>query len=88
MRYEMMSRFPDIRVFKMWNQPIGPHPISMFEADVSTPKQYWDVRKWIEANHGALTVLVHPHTGDFKRDHFELAYWIKGARDIKLKKDF
>ena len=88
MREKMIKLFPDINVYDMCDRPVGPHPIPMFEADVSTPEQYWKVRNWIEANHGDLTVLVHPHTGDFLREHFELAYWIKGSRDIKLKKIF
>ena len=88
MREKMIKLFPDINVYDMCDRPVGPHPIPMFEADVSTPEQYWKVRNWIEANHGDLTVLVHPHTGDFLREHLSLLIGLKEAEILSLKKSF
>jgi hypothetical protein len=29
--------FPELRIYKIWDRPLGPHPIGMFEVNVFTP---------------------------------------------------
>ncbi|KAI8938262.1 hypothetical protein NX059_005921 [Plenodomus lindquistii] len=29
--------FPELRIYKVWDKPIGPHPVAMFEVNVFTP---------------------------------------------------
>ena len=28
---------PELRIYKVWDRPIGPHPIAMFEVNIFTP---------------------------------------------------
>lgn len=29
--------FPELRIYKVWDRPVGPHPVAMFEVNVFTP---------------------------------------------------
>ncbi|RMZ80951.1 hypothetical protein DV738_g2369, partial [Chaetothyriales sp. CBS 135597] len=42
-RYE----FPELRIYKLWDRPIGPHPVSMFEVNVFTPAQFGAFIPWL-----------------------------------------
>lgn len=39
LREELIRTFPDVQVFKMWYEPIGPHTLPMFEAEVDTAEK-------------------------------------------------
>jgi hypothetical protein len=28
---------PELRIYRVWDRPIGPHPVGMFEVNVFTP---------------------------------------------------
>jgi hypothetical protein len=28
---------PELRIYRVWDKPIGPHPVGMFEVNVFTP---------------------------------------------------
>jgi aromatic ring-cleaving dioxygenase len=28
---------PELRIYKVWDKPIGPHPMAMFEVNLFTP---------------------------------------------------
>ena len=42
-RYE----FPELRIYKFWDKPIGPHPVAMFEVNVFTPAQFGAFIPWL-----------------------------------------
>ena len=67
----------DIKVYKFWDKPIGPHPINMWELDFHLPESFVKVVPWFQMNHGKLLVLIHPHLelGEFK-DHTDHALWL------------
>ncbi|EDK45314.1 hypothetical protein PVL30_002984 [Lodderomyces elongisporus] len=67
----------DIRVYKFWDKPIGPHPINMWELDFKKPEIFVKVVPFFQLNHGKLSVLIHPRTdqGDLK-DHTDNALWL------------
>lgn len=72
----------DVRVYKFWETPIGPHPINMFEIDTGGPGRfnaelYSRLVTFYIVNHGHLSVLIHPRTdkGDLI-DHTEHALWL------------
>ena len=67
----------EIRVYKFWEKPIGPHPIRMWELDFKDPEIFKVVVPYFQLNHGPLSVLIHPRTdqGDLK-DHTEHALWL------------
>ncbi|KAI0078674.1 hypothetical protein K474DRAFT_1593595 [Panus rudis PR-1116 ss-1] len=68
--------FPELRIYKLWDKPIGPHPVAMFEVNTFTPHQTGAFFSWLVVNRGPCSVLVHPNTNDAYRDHTELATWI------------
>ncbi|KAJ3163353.1 nucleolar complex protein 14 [Irineochytrium annulatum] len=84
------KEFPDMKLFRVHEKPIGPHPMPMFEVNIATPEQFAAFVPWIEFARGPLSVLVHPHTGDAVADHSTHAIWIgdKVAVDIEMLKRF
>lgn len=74
---------PELRVYKFWEEPIGPHPIAMFEVNLFTPAQFGAFIPWLVINRGPLSALVHPNTvdpvtgkTDEERDHTQRATWM------------
>ncbi|KAH9916319.1 DOPA-like domain-containing protein [Fomitopsis serialis] len=68
--------FPELRIYKFWDKPVGPHPVPMFEVNVFNPHQTGAFFSWLVVNRGPCSVLIHPNTGDSYKDHTELATWI------------
>ncbi|KAG7439509.1 uncharacterized protein BT62DRAFT_976832 [Guyanagaster necrorhizus] len=68
--------FPEMRIFRFWERPVGPHPIPMFEVDTFTPHMTGTLFSWLVVNRGPCSVLIHPNTGDSYRDHTELVTWM------------
>lgn len=77
---------PELRIYRIWDRPIGPHPIAMFEVNLFTPSQFGAFIPWLAINRGPLSVLVHPNTVekdengkefmDEERDHTQRAIWM------------
>ncbi|KAI9138888.1 DOPA-like domain-containing protein [Paraphysoderma sedebokerense] len=76
LRENAMKKFPNLRYGTPQRNPVGPHPYSMFEIDLVTLEQYAMFVPWITLNHGNLSVLIHPHTGDEVKDHSRHALWL------------
>ncbi|KAL5531526.1 hypothetical protein ACEPAG_4403 [Sanghuangporus baumii] len=68
--------FPELRIYRFWEKPVGPHPVAMFEVNTFTPHQTGTLISWLVVHRGPCSVLVHPNTGDAYADHTELATWI------------
>ncbi|KAF9767766.1 hypothetical protein IL306_015023 [Fusarium sp. DS 682] len=77
--------FPELRIYKLWEGPIGPHPIAMFEVNVFNPAQFGAFVAWLAIWRGPLSALVHPNVipekgvnrwASMKRDHLERAIWM------------
>ncbi|KAJ7577092.1 DOPA-like domain-containing protein [Mycena floridula] len=68
--------FPELRIYKFWEKPVGPHPTAMFEVNTFTPHQTGTLFGWLVVHRGPLSVLIHPNTGDALRDHTELVTWM------------
>ena len=63
----------------MFDQPIGPHPVAMFEVNIFTPAQFGAFIPWLVINRGPLSALVHPNTenmGEEARNHTQRATWL------------
>ena len=79
---------PELRTYKLWDGPVGPHPVAMFEVNVFTPAQFGAFVAWLAVWRGPLSVLVHPNTVTAasadpaaraeaaRRDHGERAIWM------------
>ena len=67
-REKLMKQFPWLRAHKVWDKPIGPHPMLMWECDFDNPsntKYHQEVLDWIAINGVTqYSILVHPHSTD------------------------
>lgn len=54
----------------------GPHITAFFEVDTESPALFIRFFSWIQLNHGSLSVLVHPNSGNGFADHTIHASWI------------
>lgn len=72
----IISTVPELRIYSLFDRPIGPHPIGMFEVNVFSPAQFGAFLAWLVINRGPLSALIHPNTGDHVRDHTQLATWM------------
>lgn len=60
---------------KLIHRPIGPHPLPMFEIDFEV-EDFAEVSMFLMKNHGELSILIHPQTGDDPLDHSLHALWL------------
>jgi aromatic ring-cleaving dioxygenase len=83
---------PELRIYKLWDQPIGPHPVAMFEVNLFTPAQFGAFIPWLVINRGPLSALLHPNTvdpvtgesEDEERDHTQRATWLGERMPLDL----
>lgn len=70
--------FPELRIYKFWDKPVGPHPYAMFEVNLLTPEEFGAFVPWLVINRGPLSCLLHPNCedGDEIRDHTQRATWL------------
>jgi len=77
--------FPELRIYKFWDRPVGPHAVTMFEVNLFTPAQFGAFVPWLAINRGPLSVLVHPNTikdsgeeagEEEERNHTQRAIWM------------
>ena len=72
----LTQTFPtQVEVYRMIDQPIGPHPQAMFEADFHRP-HFDEVVAFLRANRGSLDILVHQNTQDEVWNHSDGALWL------------
>jgi len=74
-----------VRMGRWRDEPVGPHPCSMYQVAFA-PDQMPRLLPWLALNHGALSVLIHPETGNDVADHSDHALWL--GRQLPLDIDF
>ncbi|KAK7687502.1 hypothetical protein QCA50_009379 [Cerrena zonata] len=62
---------------------IGPHYTPFWEVDVTRVEIFAKLISWFLLNHGTLSVLIHPQTGDDLRDHTNAALWLGKRLELK-----
>lgn len=74
---------PELRIYRFWDKPVGPHPYAMFEVNLFTPAQFGAFVPWLVIWRGPLSALVHPNTADEGllseselRNHTQRATWM------------
>ncbi|KAI0035409.1 DOPA-like domain-containing protein [Vararia minispora EC-137] len=68
--------FPELRIYKVFERPVGPHPVGMFEVNTFDPHQTGVLFSFLTVWRGPLSVLIHPNTNNAHKDHTELNAWI------------
>jgi len=84
--------FPELRIYKFWEKPVGPHPVAMFEVNLFTPAQFGAFIPWLVYNRGPLSALIHPNSVDpvtgeheeAERDHTQRATWMGQPQPLDL----
>ncbi|KAG5719614.1 hypothetical protein E4T56_gene8963 [Termitomyces sp. T112] len=49
--------FPELRIYKFWEKPIGPHPSAMFEVNTFTPHQTGAFFSWLTVHRGPCSLI-------------------------------
>ena len=83
LRETIAARFP-VKLGRVWDQPIGPHPLPMYQV-VFTPEQFGTFLPFLMTAREDLTVLVHPETGDDVIDHSVFALWLGAVLPLDLE---
>jgi aromatic ring-cleaving dioxygenase len=81
---EEIGRLFGGRVGNWHDEPVGPHPIAMYQ--VAFPvSEFPRLVPWLMLNRSGLDVLVHPETGDAYDDHTLHALWLGTPQPLRLE---
>ena len=80
---EVIGKRFDVEMGRWRDVPVGPHPRSMYQV-AFTPDVFADFVPWLMVNHGDLSVLIHPRTGDDLSDHRDYPLWLGEKLDLDL----
>ncbi|TFY77176.1 hypothetical protein EWM64_g6838 [Hericium alpestre] len=80
---KVRQEFPELRVYKFWEKPVGLHPTAMFEINTFSLHETGALFSWLAVNRGPCSVLIHPNTDDPYKDHTELYTWMGKAWTLK-----
>jgi aromatic ring-cleaving dioxygenase len=72
-----------VKVGRMHDNPIGPHPRGSCQLTVAKSK-FAKVIPWLALNRGGLTVFAHAETGDDLKDHSEHVIWLGPSEKLDL----
>ena len=82
-REALDQRF-DVELGRWRDQPVGPHPRSMYQ--VAFPTQEFErIIPCLALNRDGLVVFVHPLTGDDYGDHAYYAPWLGEKLELNLE---
>jgi DOPA 4,5-dioxygenase len=83
LRQQVAGMFPDARLGRWHDQPVGPHPQAMFQIAFAADRLS-AILPWLMLNRSGLTILVHPDTGDAYADHARHALWLGAMLPLRL----
>jgi DOPA 4,5-dioxygenase len=72
-----------IRVGRMHDNPVGPHPRGSCQLTIPNA-QFSDVVSWLVLNRSGLTVFTHAQTGNALKDHTDHVIWLGPSETLKL----
>jgi aromatic ring-cleaving dioxygenase len=75
LRAAIGERFPGARVGNWHDEPVGPHPVSMYQVAFAV-EEFPGIVPWLMLNRQELDILVHPLTDDAVADHTLFALWL------------
>jgi len=78
------AAFPEARLGRWHDQPVGPHPQAMYQVAFATDI-FPTLVPWLLLNRQGLTVLVHAETGNDYKDHADHAAWMGAVLPLKLE---
>jgi aromatic ring-cleaving dioxygenase len=84
LREAIGARFPQARLGRWHDKLVGPHTQSMYQVAFPT-EMLADFVPWLMLNRDGLTVLLHPETGNARRDHTAHAAWFGAVLPVRLE---
>jgi aromatic ring-cleaving dioxygenase len=84
LRERVATIFPDARLGRWHDQPVGPHPQAMYQIAFAADRLS-AILPWLMLNRSGLTILVHPETGDAYADHARHAAWLGTVLPLRLE---
>ena len=81
-RAALSERF-DVTMGRWRDEPVGPHPIAMFQV-AFVPELFAEFVPWLMLNRKGLTILVHPDTGHPVPDHEDYPLWLGEKLDLDI----
>jgi aromatic ring-cleaving dioxygenase len=73
----------DVQLGRWHDEPVGPHPISMYQLAFGV-SEFPRLVPWLVLNRGKLTVLVHPQAENAYDDHTAHAMWLGTPLPLRL----
>src|SRR3546814_13684508 len=64
----------DVHLGRWHDRPVGPHPHWSYQVGFAPPG-FAEIVPWLALNRGALTIFLHPESGDVLADHRQHANW-------------
>ena len=80
---EAIGRDFAVELGRWHDEPVGPHPISMYQVAFAVA-EFPRLVPWLMLNRGGLDVLVHPQTDDAYDDHAVHALWLGTKLPLRL----
>lgn len=84
LRAAIGARFPRARIGNWHDEPVGPHPTSMYQV-VFAAEEFPLFVPWLMLNRQELSVLVHPLTDDSVADHTNFALWLGSPLKLRVE---
>jgi aromatic ring-cleaving dioxygenase len=84
LRERVARIFPDARLGRWHDEPVGPHPQAMYQIAFE-PDHLPAILPWLMLNRSELTILVHPETGDDYADHARHSLWLGAVLPLRLE---
>ena len=74
----------DFEVGRLWDKPVGPHPIGSCQVSIPT-QRFEEALTWFLENRKDIDLFIHPVTGDDLADHSDHAIWVGKSYDLKIE---
>ena len=84
LRTTIGERFPRARIGSWHDEPVGPHPVAMYQVAFAA-EDFPSFVPWLMLNREGLNVLVHPQTGDSVADHTRFALWLGSPLPLRVE---
>jgi aromatic ring-cleaving dioxygenase len=84
LRMAIGERFPSARIGSWHDEPVGPHPIAMYQVAFAV-EDFPTLVPWLMLNRDELDVLVHPLTDDSVADHTRFAVWLGSPLPLRVE---
>lgn len=84
LRTAISERFPSARIGNWHDEPVGPHPVAMYQVAFAI-QDFPSLVPWLMLNRDELDVLVHPLTDDSVADHTRFALWLGSPLPLRVE---